>query len=91
MFKILKAILRWFCDWLFFVSCICFTGASLGVVTHVAFGFCFMYAPGYPYLAALGFLHGLKYGSVWAGGLAIVLCAMRAHREFQNARTARTL
>lgn len=50
-----------------------------------------MDAPDYTYLAALGFLHGLKYGSVWAGGLAIVLCAMRAHREFQNARTARTL
>ncbi|NCG09257.1 MAG: hypothetical protein GWO81_06780 [Verrucomicrobia bacterium] len=91
MTTILKGIFRWLIDWLYFVSCICFIGASLGVVSHLAFGLCFMDAPDYTYLAALGFLHGLKYSSLWAGGLAIVLCVMRAHREFQNARTAEAL
>lgn len=85
MLRILKGMLRWLMDWLYFVCLICFTGAFLGILTHVVFGLCFVATPDYSYLAALGFLHGLKYSSLWAGGLAIVLCVMRAHREFQTA------
>jgi signal peptidase II len=33
--------------------------------------------------AAFGFLNGFKYGSVWAGGAAIVLCVIRARKEFE--------
>lgn len=87
MFRILKVILRWFMDWLYFVCLVCFSGATLGVLSHVLFGLFFVDSPDYAHLAALGFLHGLKYSSLWAGGLAIVLCAMRAHREFQAAQT----
>lgn len=85
MLKILKVICRWFMDWLYFVCLVCFAGATLGTVSHVLFGLCFFETPDYGHLSALGFLHGLKYSSLWAGGLAIVLCAMRAHREFQAA------
>lgn len=74
--------------WLYFVSLICFIGATLGVLSHVCFGFFFVDTPDYAYLADLGLLHGLKYSSLWAGGLAIVLCVMRAHREFQKAHRA---
>ena len=33
-------------------------------------------------MTALGYLHGLKYAGVWAGGSALVLCVIRARREF---------
>jgi hypothetical protein len=42
----------------------------------------FVDQPDYGFLAAFGFMNGLKYGSVWAGGLAIVLCVMRARKEY---------
>ena len=55
-------------DWLYFVCLVCFAGATLGTVSHVLFGLCFVETPDYGHLAALGFLHGLKYSSLWAGG-----------------------
>ena len=39
-------------------------------------------------MAAWGYLHGLKYAGVWAGGTALVLCVMRARREHLQARSA---
>jgi hypothetical protein len=85
MLRFIKGTFRWFIDWLYFVSLVCFTGSVIGVASHLLFGLCFFEAPDFPYLAALGFLHGLKYSSLWAGGLSVVLCAMRAHREYQVA------
>jgi putative copper export protein len=85
MLHIFKGIVRWLFDWIYFVSLICMTGSFLGASSHFTFALCFVDTPDYGYYAALGFLHGLKYGSVWAGGLAIVLCVMRARREFLNA------
>lgn len=82
MFTVLKIALRWIMDWLYFVSLICLAGASVGVVTHFLFAVCFVDSPDFGYYASLGFLHGLKYGSVWAGGVAIVLCVIRAHNEY---------
>lgn len=78
MLPILKQSLCWLITWLRYVATICLVGAVLGVVTHLLFGLCFMEHPDYGYLAAFGFGNGLKYGSVWAGGAAIVLCVMRA-------------
>lgn len=82
MLHIIKCILRWLFDWLYFVSLVCMTGSLLGVSSHLAFALCFVETPDYSYYAALGFLHGLKYGSVWAGGVAVVLCVMRARNEY---------
>lgn len=79
---ILKEIVRWLMTWVYFVLVICFIGATLGVITHVLFGLLFVDQPDYGFLAAFGFMNGLKYGSVWAGGLAIVLCVMRARKEY---------
>jgi hypothetical protein len=45
-----------------------------------------MDAPDYGYQAAFGFSNGLRYGGVWAGGLAIVLCVMRARKEYLQAQ-----
>ena len=85
MLRILGQIFRWLLTWLYFVLIICFTGAMLGVLTHVLFGLCFMDAPDYAYLAAFGFTNGLTYGGVWAGGFGIVLCVMRARKEYLQA------
>lgn len=53
----------------------------MGVLTHLAYAFVFQDQPDLTYFASFGFLNGLKYGGVWAGGAAIVLCVMRAHKQ----------
>ena len=67
--------------WLYYVSIICCVGATLGVLSHLAYGVLFADNPDFGYLAAFGFSNGLQYGGVWAGGFAIVLCVMRAHKQ----------
>ena len=82
MLKVLKEISMWIFIWLYYVLLTCLVGAMLGVLTHVLLGPLFVEDPDFGFLAAFGFMNGLKYGSVWAGGLAIVLCVMRARREY---------
>ncbi|MBT64249.1 MAG: hypothetical protein CML13_13670 [Puniceicoccaceae bacterium] len=82
MLRILLQIFHWLLTWLYFVLIICFTGAMLGVLSHLLFGLCCMDGPDFGFLAAFGFTNGLTYGGVWAGGLAIVLCVMRARKEY---------
>lgn len=86
MLNVLGQIIRWLFTWLYFVLIICFTGALMGVVTHLVFGLIFMDAPDYGDQAAFGFSNGLRYGGVWAGGFAIVLCVMRARKEYLQAQ-----
>lgn len=80
--QILKQSVIWLVAWLYYVSIICAIGAVLGVITHLLFGLFFQDQADYQFLAAFGFLNGLKYGSVWAGGAAIVLCVMRARKQY---------
>ena len=61
---------------------ICLAGAFVGVVTHLLFGLIFIDTPDYGHLAAFGFSNGLRYGGVWAGGLAIVICVIRARKGY---------
>ena len=82
MLNILGQIIRWLFIWLYFVLIICITGAFIGVMSHLLFGLIFMNAPNYGDQAALGFSNGLRYGGVWAGGFAIVICVMRARKEY---------
>lgn len=82
MLYILGQIGRWLFTWVYFVLIICFIGAVLGVVSHVALGPVFLDEPDFGYLAAFGFSNGIRYGGVWAGGLAIVLCVIRARKEY---------
>lgn len=82
MFRLVKNVLLWLVTWLYYVAIICFAGALLGVLTHVVLGPFFIDQLDFGFLAAFGFMNGLKYGSVWAGGLAIVLCVMRARKEY---------
>ncbi len=82
MIRFLGMALRWVAGWCFYVAVVLLAGAAAGAASHVVFGLLFLdpFDPGY--LAAFGFFNGLKYGGVWAGGLAIVLCVMRARREY---------
>ena len=84
MVSILCGIFRWIFDWLYFVCLICFVGTVLGALSHLLWGLCFYDAPDHGYMLALGVLHGLNYGGVWAGGAAIVLCVIRARKEYMK-------
>ena len=53
-----------------------------GVLTHTTYAFFFVSSADWGYYASFGFLNGLKYGSVWAGGAGIVLCVMRARKQY---------
>ena len=86
MLNILGEIIRWFFIWLCFVFIICLAGAFIGVVSHLLFGLIFIDTPDYKCQAALGFSNGLRYSGVWAGGLSIVLCVMRARKEYLQAQ-----
>jgi len=81
--RIFGQILHWLLTWVYFVAIICGVGALLGVLTHLGFGLFFAENPDYGFLAAFGFTNGLQYGGVWAGGFAIVLCVIRAHRQYE--------
>ena len=86
MLNIIRKIIRWFFTWLYFVLIICLAGSVIGVVSHLLFGLIFMDSPDYGYQAAFGFSNGLRYGGVWAGGLSIVFCVIRARKEYLQAQ-----
>jgi hypothetical protein len=83
MLKHILSILNWGFIWLYYVCLICFFGSLAGVITHLGYALIFATQPDYGYFAAFGFTNGLKYGSVWAGGAAIVLSVMRGHKNYQ--------
>ncbi|MGJ8638200.1 MAG: hypothetical protein ACSHYA_02300 [Opitutaceae bacterium] len=82
MLKTALGCIRWLFAWLYFVSLICFIGAMGGVLTHVLYALIFEEEPDIAFFAAFGFMNGLNYGGVWAGGAAIVLCVLRARKEY---------
>jgi hypothetical protein len=84
MLKIFKSSVRWIFQWIYYICVVCFIGAMAGVSTHVLFALLFRDQPDYGFFASFGFLNGLKYGSVWAGGMSIVLCVMQARREYMT-------
>ena len=67
-----------------YVCLICFAGTLIGMLTHGLFACLYRDAVDWTYYVALGCLHGLKYSGLWAGGAAIVLCVMRAHKEWSQ-------
>ncbi|HAV13555.1 MAG TPA: hypothetical protein DCX06_08725 [Opitutae bacterium] len=86
MLKIITGIGRWIFYWLYYISLICLIGAVLGVLTHVLFALCFRDQADLAFYASFGFVNGLNYAGVWAGGAAIVLCVLRARKEYLATR-----
>jgi hypothetical protein len=82
MGRVVGQVFRWILVWVYYVLIVCFIGAMLGVGSHLLFGLLFMEDPDYAFQAAFGFSNGIRYGGVWAGGLAIVLSVMRARKEY---------
>lgn len=78
--RILRAIFYWVW-WLYVYICVTIvTGALLGAIAFAAIG-----ALTHPDMDVLrrielGLMDGFFYSGMWSGGLAIVLCVMRAHR-----------
>ena len=87
MLRIALAVLRWTGGWIYYVSLVCFAGTCLGVLSHLLFALLFADQPDYAYYVSLGVTHGLKYSSLWAGGLSVVLCVMRARKEYLNSQS----
>lgn len=81
MIHIMGRVMYWLFTWSYFVLIICLAGACIGSLSHLLFGLCFLDDPKYWNLCIIGFSNGLRYGGVWAGGSAIVLCVMRARRQ----------
>ena len=71
-------------SWLYFVCVICFLGVLIGAITHLLFALLFVKNADIVYYASLGCMHGVKYSSLWAGGIALVLCFMRGHKNFST-------
>ena len=86
MSQIVFSVVRWLLTWVYYVCLICFIGAMFGVVTHVLFALIFRDNPDLFYFASFGFMNGLNYGGVWAGGAAIVLCVLRARKYYLAAQ-----
>jgi hypothetical protein len=86
MFRLIGQIIIWLLTWLYYVLIICFVGAMLGVISHLLVGGLVVEEPDFGYLASFGFSNGLRYGGVWAGGFAIVLCVIRARKEYLQKR-----
>jgi len=82
MFGFLKNAARWLIGWIYYICIICFIGGMLGIVSHVIWGRIFYEDFDIGYMASLGLIHGLQYAGVWAGGLSIVICVMRARKEY---------
>jgi hypothetical protein len=80
---------HWLGSWFYFVSIILLIGTVVGALLHGLIGLLIFESPHVPYLLARGAQNGFFYSGVWAGGLGIVLCFVRGHRENQRKRQQR--
>jgi len=83
----LRAV-RWLGLGLGIAAGIVLAGGLLGAGLFVAVGL--LFGLDYPvgFLARKGALNGAQYAGIWAGGLAIVACAILGHRRHQRAEEA---
>ena len=65
----------------YYVFIILFIGTLVGTTSHLAIGWLIFDRPDPQFLLARGALNGFFYSGIWAGGISIVLCFMRGHRE----------
>lgn len=71
---------------------ICLVTSGIGVISHLLIGGWVFEEPNYARLAKIGFHNGVRYGGLWAGGTSIVLCVMRARKQYlkRNSQMERT-
>lgn len=80
-----KAVAHWAGCFLLYFSTTLLLGGLIGALLYLLVGS--VTHPELPlgYRLSKGFLNGMFYAGVWATGLSIVLCVMRAHRERMQA------
>lgn len=87
MFRRLR-IFHWLGSWVYFVSIVLLIGTVVGSLLHLLIGSLIFESPNPKYLLAIGAQNGFFYSGVWAGGLGLVLCFVRGHRENKRSRAA---
>lgn len=78
---LVKRLGHWLGYFLFYLSTTLLIGGLVGALLYAGVGA--LTHPQIPFDLRLskGFINGFFYAGVWATGLSIVLCVMRAHRE----------
>lgn len=78
----LRVALYWVAVWLAIVVAIVAVGALLGAVCWLVFGVPLGSELNWSDRLAYGASVGWRYARVWAGGIAFVLCFIKAHEGF---------
>jgi len=84
----LSTVFHWIGCLCYYVFVILLMGTLIGALSHLAIGWLIIDRPDPIFFLARGALNGFYYSGIWAGGVSIVLCFMRGHRE--RSRRSRT-
>jgi hypothetical protein len=74
-------LLHWLGWWVIFTFSFVLAGGLIGGLLYLGVGGVLHPEHELGYRLSKGFLNGAEYFGVWAGGLGIVLCWIKAHRE----------
>lgn len=74
-------MLHWLGWWVIFTFGFILIGGLLGSLLYLVLGFWLLPEGDLAYRLSKGFTNGGFYFMIWAGGLGIVLCVVKAHRE----------
>ncbi|WOO42381.1 hypothetical protein [Rubellicoccus peritrichatus] len=81
-FKVVsRNIAHWLGCFLLYLSAILLAGGLIGTFLYVTIGSLTHPDLSLSYRLSKGFTNGFFYAGVWATGLSIVFCVMRAHKE----------
>ncbi len=75
-----RRILYWTAHFFAYVIMIILAGAVAGAILSPVIAL-ILHWPFTPEIVPRGAWLGLRYAGIWAGGVALVLCAIRAHRH----------
>ena len=78
---VITRVEHWLVIWALFTFGFVLIGGVLGAVVFLLIGALTHPELELTYRLSKGFLNGAFYFGIWAGGLGIVLCVIRAHRE----------
>lgn len=73
--------LHWLGCFVLYVGATLLLGGLVGMALYAVVGWVTHPELALDYRLAKGFLNGVFYAGVWATGIGLVLCVMRAHRE----------
>ena len=77
----MRTSLYWILKFLTYTFLIILAGGLIGLFAFLITGFIFETHYSFAFLIKKGFSVGARYASVWAIGLSIVLCFIKAHKK----------